>query len=98
MILAVPPLSLACGRVVGQTLHRGKGCAPPPRATQASQEFTLGSAALKNPELFHCFCWKQSLESCFNTMSNLNPQRFYFYNLSPGLQTALLASLTTEKG
>lgn len=66
--------------------------AHPAGGTQAFQEFILWSAAPKYPELFHCFCWKQSLESWFNTMTNLKRERFYFYNLPPGYRQ-LLASL-----
>lgn len=42
------------------------------------------------------FLLKQSLESYFNAMSNLKPERFYFYNLPPELQTALSEKVTEK--
>lgn len=72
---------------VGARAPGGRGSAP--LAGGKHSRNLHCSAALKNPELFHCFCWKQSLESCFNTTSNLKPERFYFYNLPPGLRPAL---------
>ena len=96
MIFPVLPSAWHLEEAGSQSLHSSKDCAPlrppppiPRSGCRHSRNLYCDLQRWKIQNFVPLFLLKQSLESCFNTMSNLKPERFYFYNLPPGLQTAL---------
>lgn len=90
MDLCCSPISLTFGRVRGaRGLHSCRGCAAAPRWEASISGIYTAVCRTAKSKTFPLFLSEAKPRVVYNTMSYLKSERFYFYNLPPGLQIVL---------